>query len=87
MDRFKSTGPPTVSFTWRHWAHWEGPFLGVEPTGELMEMYGSCIAKTSPEGKLEKLEIYFDPNQVLAKMLKFNIRDIPNCPYAKLRNS
>ena len=33
------SGPPTVSFTWRHWVDWTGPYMDKEPTGEQMELF------------------------------------------------
>ena len=61
-------GPPKVSFTWRHWAHWTGPYRDSPPTGELMELIGTAIAEVDDNLKIIDLQVFFDPNPMLAKM-------------------
>ncbi|XP_071955431.1 uncharacterized protein [Antedon mediterranea] len=70
------SGPPKVTFTWRHWTKWSGPYLGNEPTNEEIEMTGCCIATVDDALKIEKLQVFYDPNPMMATMTKFN----PNCP-------
>ena len=65
-----SIGPPRVAFTWRHWAHWTGPYKGKAPTGELLEMFGMAIAEVDENLKLKSVECHFDPNQILMKLEK-----------------
>lgn len=64
------SGPPRVAFTWRHWAHWTGPYKGKAPTGELLEMFGMAIAEVDENLKLKSVECHFDPNQILMKLEK-----------------
>ena len=54
-----------MTFTWRHWADWTGPFMDHQPTGEHIEMKGVAIAKVDEHLKIEELEVYFDPNLLL----------------------
>ncbi|XP_033098699.1 pathogen-related protein-like isoform X1 [Anneissia japonica] len=74
------SGQPKVTFTWRHWANWSGPYRGNEPTNEPIEMTGCCIATVDDALKIEKLEIFYDPNPMMATLTKFKTS---NCPVAK----
>lgn len=62
------SGPPRVAFSWRHWAHWTGPYKGRTPTGELLEMHGMAIAEVDENLKLKSINFHFDPNQILMKL-------------------
>lgn len=72
------SGPPTVSFTWRHWANWTGPYKDKQPTGELMEMFGVAIVKVNDDLKVLNLDIYYDPHPFMAKFYG------GKCPFAKM---
>lgn len=37
------SGPPVITYKFRHWAYMEGPFKGHPPTGELVELFGFAI--------------------------------------------
>nr|XP_018622428.1 pathogen-related protein isoform X2 [Nicotiana tomentosiformis] len=39
------TGPPVVTFKFRHWGFFEGPFKGHAPTREMVQFYGVGIMK------------------------------------------
>lgn len=39
------TGPPVVTYKFRHWGFFEGPFKGHAPTGEMIQFYGIGIMK------------------------------------------
>ncbi|KAL9955303.1 hypothetical protein ACROYT_G036608 [Oculina patagonica] len=62
------SGPPRVAFSWRHWAHWTGPYKGRAPTGELLEMYGMAVAEVDENLKIKSIDVHFDPNQLLMKL-------------------
>lgn len=34
------SGPPLISYKFRHWGFFEGPYKGLAPTGELVEFSG-----------------------------------------------
>ena len=52
------SGPPgPVIFTWRHWANFNGTFLGRKGSGELIEIYGLCRVVVNKESKIQKLEV------------------------------
>lgn len=55
------SGPPTVAFTWRHWAHFTGTYEGNRGEGELVEMFGFGVATVDDKLRLIKVEIYYKP--------------------------
>jgi hypothetical protein len=62
------TGPPTVTFKWRHWGKFEGEYKGTAPTGETIEMFGMTVAKVNDDLRLLQVEHYYDPSQLLSKL-------------------
>ena len=75
------SGPPVVSFKWRHWGTWEGKYKDNEPTGETIELYGACIARVDENLKILSVEIFYDPTPMLAKLTGFEKTGV--CPFAK----
>ena len=75
------SGPPAVSFSWRHWAHWTGVYMNREPTGELIELFGTCVAKVNDDLKLVDLQVFFDASSMLTK-LKGLPGGLCRCPYS-----
>ena len=75
------TGPPLVSFTWRHWGTWEGKYKDLEPTGEQFEMFGSCVVQLNDNMKIQTVEVYYDPNPMMAKLTGFEKTGV--CPFHK----
>lgn len=65
---FCSLGPPRVAFSWRHWAHWTGPYKGRAPTGELLELLGMAVAEVDENLKIKSIDVHYDPNQLLVKL-------------------
>ncbi|MED6158718.1 hypothetical protein PIB30_035342 [Stylosanthes scabra] len=39
------SGPPLITYKFRHWGYFEGPFKGHEPTGEMVEFFGIGVMK------------------------------------------
>ncbi|MEH1786594.1 SnoaL-like polyketide cyclase [Nostoc sp.] len=62
------SGPPNVTFKWRHWGHFNGEYKGHAPTGETVEIIGMTIAKVTDDLKVISLEHYFDNNLFLEKL-------------------
>ncbi len=54
------SGPPVVTFKWRHFGKFDGQFKGYSPTGEVVEVVGVSVAHVNEELKIEILEHYFD---------------------------
>ncbi|XP_013399413.1 pathogen-related protein [Lingula anatina] len=80
------SGPPVVTFTWRHWAKWTGPYKGVSPSGERIELIGCAITTVNENLQVEELKLYYDPNPILATLLKLNTgtdEGATGCPFHK----
>lgn len=63
-------GPPIVTYKFRHWGFFEGPFKGHAPTSEMVEFYGVGIMKVDESLRAEDVEIYYDPAELFAGLLK-----------------
>lgn len=81
INNFSFSGPPLVSFTWRHWGTFEGDYKGTKPTGETIEMYGNCVVKVNDDMKIQSIDVYYDPNPFLMKLT--NWKSGAGCPVAK----
>ncbi|OIT01861.1 PREDICTED: pathogen-related protein [Nicotiana attenuata] len=64
------TGPPVVTFKFRHWGFFEGPFKGHAPTRDMVQFYGLGIMKVDESLRAEDVEIYYDPAELFAGLLK-----------------
>lgn len=42
------SGPPVITYKFRHWGYFEGPFKEHAATGEMVEFYGVGIVKVHP---------------------------------------
>ena len=57
--------PPTVTFSWRHWAYFTGEYKGNKGKGELVEMFGFAIVKVSAELKIQDIKIFYEPESFI----------------------
>lgn len=62
------SGPPNVTFKWRHWGTFSGPYKDYQPTGETIEIRGMSIAKVTDDLKILSVEHYFDNSTFLKKL-------------------
>lgn len=62
------SGPPNVTFKWRHWGHFQGAYKDFAPTGETVEIIGMSVAHVTDDLKVLSLEHYFDNNLFLEKL-------------------
>ncbi|GET36885.1 SnoaL-like polyketide cyclase [Microseira wollei] len=62
------SGPPNVTFKWRHWGNFTGKYKEYEPTGETIEIVGMSVARVSEDLKIESVEHFFDTNAFLEKL-------------------
>lgn len=62
------SGPPTVTFKWRHWGHFRGAYKDYAPTGETVEIVGLSVAHVTDDLKIISLEHYFDNTLFLDKL-------------------
>ncbi|TVU22196.1 hypothetical protein EJB05_31878, partial [Eragrostis curvula] len=53
------SGPPKITFKFRHWGYMEGPFKGHPPHGQRIEFFGVCIFHVDEEIKVEKIDGVF----------------------------
>lgn len=74
------TGPPNVTFKWRHWGDFEGEYAGHLPTNKRIEMYGMALARVNDKLQIEELEIYYDPTGFLADLAAGGPKG--GCPFA-----
>ena len=54
------SGPPNVTFKWRHWGHFQGKYKSYAPTGKTVEIIGMSVAQVTDDLKIVSLEHYFD---------------------------
>lgn len=82
------SGPPNVTFTWRHFGKMTNEFKGcgfsgfpykVDPTNKMIELYGMCKATVNDQLKIQDLQVFYDPNQLFVQLLE-------SCPHAAFMN-
>lgn len=83
------SGPPNVSFRWRHFGKFSGEFVDTEGTiyegnGQMIEVVGLCMAKVNKDLKIEELQIFYDPATQIAPLMKPAAR---LCPFSCLAPS
>jgi SnoaL-like polyketide cyclase len=62
------SGPPNVTFKWRHWGTFSGSYKGYASTGETVEIVGMSVARVTDDLKILSVEHYFDNSQFLQKL-------------------
>ncbi|CAI0410121.1 unnamed protein product [Linum tenue] len=41
------SGPPVITYKFRHWGFSEGPFRGHAPTGEMVQFFGISVMRVN----------------------------------------
>ena len=59
------SGPPTVSFTWRHWGVFNGEYKGRKGDGNMYELYGFNVVEVNDDLKIQKISVYYKPTEFL----------------------
>eukprot|EP01024_Parvocaulis_polyphysoides_P049890 TRINITY_DN4856_c0_g2_i5.p3 TRINITY_DN4856_c0_g2~~TRINITY_DN4856_c0_g2_i5.p3 ORF type:complete len:182 (-),score=21.71 TRINITY_DN4856_c0_g2_i5:932-1477(-) len=59
------SGPPRVTFLWRHWAEFNGEYNGNKGNGEIVELFGFAVVDVDSDLKILKIEVYYDPKEFL----------------------
>ena len=59
------SGPPNVSFTWRHWGKHVGDYTSTDgevfkATGKKVEFQGHCLARVNSELVIEEVQLFWD---------------------------
>ena len=68
------SGPPRVSFTWRHWGKFDGHFNGNKGDGQEINVYGFGTANVQmpddndPRIRIKDFEVYYDVDRFLAEL-------------------
>eukprot|EP00955_Chlamydomonas_euryale_P093744 364804-Chlamydomonas_euryale.AAC.1 len=59
------SGPPTVAFSWRHWANFTGTYENNQGKGELVELFGFGTATVNDKLQLTDVDIFYKPETFL----------------------
>ncbi|RYP07782.1 hypothetical protein DL765_009018 [Monosporascus sp. GIB2] len=79
------SGPPVVSFKWRHWGVMKKDYVGYNKKGEKVtikahggpiEVFGVTVAHVDDKLRVTKLETWFDPMTMFNQIAK----DVGGCP-------
>ncbi len=83
------SGPPTVTFTWRHFGRMtdyfscpglSGLVYKVDPTNRMIKLYGMCKVTVNEQFQIEDLQVFYDPNQLFTQLTEIS----PFAPFARL---
>ncbi|XP_065864508.1 pathogen-related protein-like [Euphorbia lathyris] len=74
------SGPPVITYKFRHWGYFEGPFKQHPPTGQLLQFYGLGVMKVDEHMRAEDVEIYYDPAELFGGLLKNSHNSL--CPFS-----
>ena len=86
------SGPPLVTFSWRHWGVFDGKYKEREGDNEIYELYGFCTSRVNEQLKIQDVNVYFKPEEFLQVLQGDKSRDIlrngfpivgPGCPIYK----
>ncbi|CAO3629539.1 unnamed protein product [Cunninghamella blakesleeana] len=75
------SGPPVVAFKWRHWGLMTGDLsvnlgngkkLQAPASNEVVESFGVTVAHVNDAFQIEKLETFYDPNDMMRQLAKKN---------------
>lgn len=69
------SGPPSVTFSWRHFGKFTGKYTDknggeYEPTNEMVDLQGICIARVDDNLMIDELEIFYNPLDIIDPLLK-----------------
>ncbi|KAK6078837.1 pathogen-related protein [Seiridium cupressi] len=71
------SGPPTVSFRWRHWGEMKADYSGLNDKGEKIvlkahggsiDIEGLAVAKVNDKLQIESVDVWFDPMAMFRQM-------------------
>ena len=83
------SGPPTVTFTWRHFGkmtdYFSCPGLSglvykSDPTNKMIKIYGMCKVTINEQFQIQDLQVFYDPNQLFTQLTEI----CPFAPFARL---
>lgn len=59
------SGPPKVTFSWRHWGEFNGVYKERKGDGKTYEMFGFCQVVVNEDLKVQSIEVYYKPEEFL----------------------
>ncbi|KAI1205192.1 uncharacterized protein F4807DRAFT_443821 [Annulohypoxylon truncatum] len=71
------SGPPVVSFKWRHWGEMKNDYVGqnrdgekvtVKANGQLIDIEGVTVAHLNSKFQVTELKTWFDSNEMFKQM-------------------
>lgn len=77
------TGPPEVTFSWRHFSRVTGEYKGKAPTKKLIEMFGFAKVKVTEDLRIQTIEIFYKPQEFLDELNQLGIEKpkAGSCPF------
>lgn len=73
------SGPPTVSFRWRHWGEMKNDYVGfnnegkkvrVKAHGGTLDIEGMLVAKVNDKLEIQHIDCWFDPMSLFNEVMK-----------------
>ncbi|TPX25289.1 hypothetical protein DIZ76_010740 [Coccidioides immitis] len=73
------SGPPTVTFKWRHWGQMANDYVGMNDKGDkvtvkahggMIDIQGMLIARVNDKLQIESIEVWFDPLEMFRQIAK-----------------
>jgi len=69
------SGPPNIAFQWRHFGKFSGKFTAKDGSvykgnGQILNLIGTCVAKVTADLKIQDLEIFYNPHDLLDPLMK-----------------
>lgn len=55
------SGPPKATWSFRHWATFDGSYKGRQGDGKVYNMFGLGVAELNAKGHIRNVEIFFKP--------------------------
>lgn len=85
------SGPPDVSFRWRHFGKFAGQFVDDQGSvhkgnGRMIEVFGMCTARLSADMQIEELQVFYDPSSQIQPLIRKKDRD-SLCPFSRCRQT
>ncbi|KAI0600567.1 hypothetical protein F4775DRAFT_544500 [Biscogniauxia sp. FL1348] len=71
------SGPPVVSFKWRHWGQMKNDYVGwnvagekvtIKPSDKPIDIEGVTVAHLNSKSQIVKLKTWFDSNEIFKQM-------------------
>lgn len=76
------TGPPDVTFSWRHFTNITGEYKGKKPTNKQIEMFGFAKVRVNDALKIQTIEIFYKPQEFLDELNQRGVAGPKGCPFA-----